>query len=169
MWTTGIIEWCVARRHAAKDADLWMLMWEEVRRTHDAGIRVGVEHVKAHRSKKEKQEMSLFERFVTEGIGRTDELAKRWSKCWMEETWRRSEPAQFIGRERRPTRRCRMQPAFTVWWDEWHDYEELKTKDDKKKVDLRVQKMKAEKHRTGWFCGHKYISLQKVCGRTVRR
>ena len=48
----GIIEWCVARRDAAKDADLWMLMWEEVRRTHDAGIRVGVEHVKAHRSKK---------------------------------------------------------------------------------------------------------------------
>ena len=34
------------------------------------------EHVKAHRSKKEKQHMLLFDQFVTEGIGRTDVLAK---------------------------------------------------------------------------------------------
>ena len=35
-----------------------------------------VEHVKAHRSKNEVQQMSLFERFVIEGSERADELAK---------------------------------------------------------------------------------------------
>ena len=35
-----------------------------------------VEHAKAHRTKKDKKEMSHFERFVTEGNEKTDELAK---------------------------------------------------------------------------------------------
>ena len=34
----------------AKDADLWVLIWEEVRRVHRDGILLEVEHVKAHRS-----------------------------------------------------------------------------------------------------------------------
>ena len=37
---------------------------------------VEVEHVKEHRLKKEKKEMSCFEKFVTEGHEKTDELAK---------------------------------------------------------------------------------------------
>ena len=37
---------------------------------------VEVEHVKAHRTKKEKQETPQFERFVTEGNEKADELAK---------------------------------------------------------------------------------------------
>ena len=35
-----------------------------------------IEHVKAHRSKKERQQMSLFERLITEGNEKADELAK---------------------------------------------------------------------------------------------
>ena len=35
-----------------------------------------VEHVKAHHTKKEKKEMSHFERFVTDGNEKADELAK---------------------------------------------------------------------------------------------
>ena len=35
-----------------------------------------MEHVKAHRTKKEKTHMSQFERFVTEGDEKADELAK---------------------------------------------------------------------------------------------
>ena len=50
----------------AKDADLWTLIWEEVPKVHQEGTLLEVEHVKAHRSKK-KQEMTLSERFVTEG------------------------------------------------------------------------------------------------------
>ena len=37
---------------------------------------VEVDHVKAHRTKKEKQETPQFERFVTEGNEKADELAK---------------------------------------------------------------------------------------------
>ena len=40
------------------------------------GILVEVEHVKAHRTKKEKKDMSHFEKFVTEGNEKADELAK---------------------------------------------------------------------------------------------
>ena len=46
----------------AKDADLWILICEELHRVHQEGILLVVEHVKAHRSTKEKQQMSLFER-----------------------------------------------------------------------------------------------------------
>ena len=35
-----------------------------------------MEHVKAHRTKKDKQEMSRFEKFLTEGNEKADELAK---------------------------------------------------------------------------------------------
>ena len=37
---------------------------------------VEVEHVKAHRTKKEKKEMSRFEKFVTEGNEKADEPAR---------------------------------------------------------------------------------------------
>ena len=40
------------------------------------GVQLKVAPVKADRSKKEKWEMPLFERFVTKGSQRTDELAK---------------------------------------------------------------------------------------------
>ena len=36
-----------------------------------------VEHVKAHRTKKEKGTMTQFERFVAEGNEKADELAKQ--------------------------------------------------------------------------------------------
>ena len=51
---------CVKPR--AGDADLWKI-WE-------------VAHVKAHRTKKEKEIMTKIERFVTEGNEKADELAK---------------------------------------------------------------------------------------------
>ena len=41
-----------------------------------------VEYVKAHRTKKEKEKMTQFERFVTEGNEKTDELAKAGSMLY---------------------------------------------------------------------------------------
>ena len=60
----------------AKDADLWLCIWEEVRRIHQEGVLLEVEHVKAHRSKKDVQEIKLFEQFATEGHDRAEELTK---------------------------------------------------------------------------------------------
>ena len=51
-------------------------IWEELHELAKRGILVEVEHVKAHRTKKEKEKMTQFERFVTEGNEKADELAK---------------------------------------------------------------------------------------------
>ena len=65
---------CIKPR--AGDADLWIRIGEELHGLAERGIMVEVEHVKAHRTKKEKKHMSQFERFVTEGNEKADELAK---------------------------------------------------------------------------------------------
>ena len=49
---------CIGPR--AKDADLWIMVWEELHRVHQEGLLVEFEDVKAHRSKMELQQMSLF-------------------------------------------------------------------------------------------------------------
>ena len=65
-----------------------------------------VEHVKAHRTNKEKQCMSRLEKFVTEGNEKADELAKEGAML-----------DEGSGRnEKRCTQLCSVQPAFTVWW-----------------------------------------------------
>ena len=51
----------------AGDADLWIKMWEELQLSTLKEILVEVEHVKAHRTEKDKKEMSHFEKFVTDG------------------------------------------------------------------------------------------------------
>ena len=54
-----------------------IVIWEAVCNVHQEGILLEIEHVKAHRSKKEKQDMSLFfDSFCTEGNERADEPAK---------------------------------------------------------------------------------------------
>ena len=60
----------------AGDADLWIEIWEDLHFLAETGILVEVEHVKAHRTKKEKKEMSKYEKFVTKGNEKADELAK---------------------------------------------------------------------------------------------
>ena len=50
--------------------------WVELRRFHQDGILVEVDLVKAHRTKKEMQQMSFFESFIAEGNEKADELAK---------------------------------------------------------------------------------------------
>ena len=57
----------------AKDADLWILIWKEVHRVHQEGILVEVEHVKAHRSKKENSKCRSSKSSSQKG---NDELAK---------------------------------------------------------------------------------------------
>ena len=59
----------------AGDADLRIKILEELHRLVSRDIVVEVEHVKAHRTKKDKKEMSQFEKFVTEGNEKADDLA----------------------------------------------------------------------------------------------
>ena len=68
-------------KETASNRELDMLIcgsrfWEELHRLAARDIVVEVQHVKAHRTKKDKKEMSQFEKFVTEGNEKADELAK---------------------------------------------------------------------------------------------
>ena len=51
-------------------------MWEELHLLALEETWVDVEHVKAHRTEKDKKEMTHFEKFVTDGSEEADELAK---------------------------------------------------------------------------------------------
>ena len=96
---------------------------------------VEVDHVKAHRTKKEKQETPQFERFVTEGNEKADELAKAGGNVG-----RRlqggSESKVNVARKRRGVCSCSQLSLFS---GKWRDREELKPK-PKEKVELRGSK-----------------------------
>ena len=51
----------------AGDAGLWQKKWEELHLLVSEEILVDVELVNAHRTEKDKNEMSHFEKFVTDG------------------------------------------------------------------------------------------------------
>ena len=59
----------------AGDADLWK-NWQALHLLVSRDIVVEVEHVKAHRTMKDKKEILHFEKCVTEGNEKADELAK---------------------------------------------------------------------------------------------
>ena len=61
--------------------------WEESHEFVKRGILVEVAHVKAHRTKKEKEKMTNIERFVTEGNEKADELAKLQEQGWTKDLW----------------------------------------------------------------------------------
>ena len=61
------------------------ILWEELHLLLSKELLVEVEHVKAHRTKKEKKEMSHFEKFVTEGNEKADELAKKKKQSMLDE------------------------------------------------------------------------------------
>ena len=82
---------CIGPR--ARNADLWILIWEEQHRVHQEGILVEVEHVNEHRSRRQFSKcLSSFAKFITEGYEKADEEQRRG-----------------LG----PV--CNVQPAFTVW------------------------------------------------------
>ena len=90
-----------------------------------------VEHVKAHRSKKEKHNMTLFEQFVAKGNERVDELAKGGA------LWDGGEMTQITAstvqqeEEKRFPRACSKLPAFIVGWRSCTTVKSFKTAKEK--------------------------------------
>ena len=103
---------CIKPR--AADADLWIKIWYELHGLAERGILVEVEQVKAHRTKKEKKDISHFESFVAEDNQKADELAGL-EQCWMKGLWQKQERKLCSRKERMCTQPCRMQPASTAW------------------------------------------------------
>ena len=60
--------------------------WEQLKIFRSKEMLIEFEHVTAHRTKKERRQMSLFEKFITEGNKKADEPAKEganagWRIC----------------------------------------------------------------------------------------
>ena len=111
----------------AGDADLWIKTKnrEELHLLTSKEMLVEVKHVKAHRTKKDKKEMSQFEKFVAEGNVKADELAEAgamFDQGFMAET-----RAKTVKREREEVYAA-LQHAASLHClvEEWKDCEELK-------------------------------------------
>ena len=114
---------CIKPR--AGDAHLWMKIWEEFHELVKRGFLVDVEHVKAHRIKKEKKNMSHFEKFVTEGNEKADELAK--AGAMLDEGYMAEARAETIRQEREEVYVALQYAAsFHCVVEQWKDCEELK-------------------------------------------
>ena len=118
----------------AGDADSWIKIWEELHRLAARGMAVEVEFVKAHRTKKDKKEMSHFEKFVTESNEKADMLANAGATLdegFMSEV--RANTLQQESEEVYAALQCAA--SFHCLVEEWKDCEELKPK-PKREVEI---------------------------------
>ena len=107
-----------------------------------------VEHVKAHSTKKEKKEMALSEKFVTEGNEKADHLAK--AGAILGEGFMAEARAETMQQEEEEVYAALQYAAsFHCLVEEWKDCEELKPKPKKKWIFVDWEKERA-KYRTEW-------------------
>ena len=126
-------------------------------------IVVEVEHVKAHRTKKDKKDMSHFERCVTEGNEKADELAK--AVAMLDEGFMAEAREKTMQQEREEVYAALQYAAsFHCLVEEWKDCEELNPK-PKKKWNFVDQKREETKHQTEWCAeANKYRCMR--CGKS---
>ena len=121
-----------ARQHEctdpeAGDAHLWITIWEGLQLSTSKEILMEVEHVKAHRTEKDEKEMSHFEKFVTEGNEKADELAQEGAL--LDEGVMAQVRAKTVQQEREEIYAALQYAAsFHCLVEEWKDSEELKPK-----------------------------------------
>ena len=125
-----------------------------------------VAHIKAHSTKKEKEKVTKFERFVTEGNEKAGELAI--AGAMMDEGFLVEARAETVKQEREEVYVV-LQYAASLHClvEEWKDCEELKPKPKEKWsfVDNRSEVMK---HRTEWCSeANRYRCMR--CGRGRRK
>ena len=121
-----------------------------------------VAHVKAHRTKKEKEEMTQLEMFVTEGNEKADELAK--AGAMLDEGIMAEARAETMQQEREEVHVALQYAAsFHCLVDQWKGCEELRPKPKEKWIF--VDKTSEEtKHRT-WWCAEAGRYRCMRCGR----
>ena len=103
-------------------AHLWIRIWEELHKLVIRGILVEVELVKAHRTKKEKEKMTHFERFVTEGNEKADD------RCRTKDSWRKQEQRQMQQEREEAHAALQYAASFHCLVEQWKDCEELRPK-----------------------------------------
>ena len=136
---------------------------EESHDLTERGISVDLEHVKAHRTKKEKNDRSHFEKFVTEGNEKADELAKEGAL--LDEGVMAEARAKLCNRKREELYAALQYAAsFHCLVEQWKDCEELKPK-PKEKWIFFDKKSEETKHRTEWCAeANKYRCMRRGRG-----
>ena len=118
-----------------------------------------MEQVKAHRTKKNKKEMTHCEKFVTEGNGKADELAKEGAM--LDEGFMAEARAKTIQQEREEVYAALLCAAsFHCLVEEWKDREELKPQ-PKRNVDLCGQEKRGNKAANGVVCCYQ-VSMHEM-------
>ena len=150
---------------SAGDADLWIKIWEELHSLTARDMTVEAEHVKAHRTKKEKKDMSHFQKFVTDGNEKADDLAK--TTAMLDEGFMAEARAETLQQEREEVHAALQYAAsFHCLVEEWKDCEELKPK-PKEKWTFVDQKREETKHRTEW-CAETNKCRCMRCGKSSK-
>ena len=149
----------------AGDAELWIEIWEELHKFAAGDMLVEVEHVKVHRTMKEKKETSHFEKFATEGNEKADELAK--GGAMLDDGFMAEARAKSMQQEREYVYAALQYAAsFRGLVEERNDCEELKPK-PKEKWTFADHKREETKQRTE-LCAEasKYRCMR--CGRSSK-
>ena len=121
-----------------------------------------VEHVKAHRTKKEKTIMSQFEKFVTEGNEKADDMAK--AEAMLDEGYIAKAKSETMQQEREEVYAALQHAAsFHCLIEQWKDCEELRPKPKEKWVFVEKKSDKM-KHRTKWCAEANWCRCMR-CGR----
>ena len=142
---------------------VWIKIWEELHLLAAREIVVEVEHVKAHRTKKEKKDMSHIENVVTEDNEKADEWAKTGAilgKGFVAEA-----SAESMQQEREEVYAALQYAAsFLCLVEEWKDCGELKPKPKGKWTFVGNQREET-KHRTEWCAeANRYRCMR--CGKS---
>ena len=123
-------------------------------------ILVEVEHVKAHRAKKDKKEMSHCEKYVTEGNEKADELAK--SGAMLDEGFVAEARTETMQQEKEEVYAALQYAAsFHCLEEEWKDFEELKPK-PKEKLIFVDQKTRGDETSNRVVCGSRQASMYEM-------
>ena len=124
---------------------------------------VEVEHVKAHRTKKEKKDMSHFERFVPESNEKADELTK--AGAMLDEGFMAEARVVTMQQEREDVYAALQYGAsFHCLVEEWKDYGELKPKKKEKRGVSCIRNQRSRSiERSGVLMPLKYRCTR--CGR----
>ena len=122
--------------------------WEELHGLAERSILVEVEHVKTHRTKKEKKNLSQFEKFLTEGNEKADELAK--AGAMQDEGYMAEAKAKTMKQETEEVHAALQYAAsFHCLVEQRKGCEELRPKPKEKFVFVE-KKSENIKHRTEW-------------------
>ena len=130
-------------------------------------------YVKAHRTKKDKKDMSQFEKFVTEGNEKADELAKEGAM--LDEGFLAEARGKAVQQERKDVYAA-LQSAASIhcFVEQWKGCEQLKPKSREKWIFVD-KKSEETKHRREWCAeadryrcvrcgrGSKYLKMQGQC------